>query len=140
MWTNRNLPIGFYSYLIKRLCDEFPELIVRTIGTKEGAYDIRIKRKSNYINWVGKGGDLQDLIDWCQSAVVAVGSQSSPPKISLLQGVPTFIIGHQKARHIQKDNPMNTKIGFYEINKKEYAKIDIKKCAKEIVAFIRKIQ
>lgn len=140
LWERGNLPIKFYSYLIKRLCDEFPKVTIRTIGTIEGAYDIRIKRKSNYINWVGKTESIQDLIDKCQSAIAAVGSQSAPPKISLLQDVPTFMIGHQQQRHIQKENWMNTKVGFYEINKNEYAKIDIKKCAKEIVAFIKGLQ
>ena len=140
LWERGNLPIEFYSYLIKRLCDEFPELIVRSIGTKEGAYNIKLKRKSNYINWVGKGGNLQDFIDKCQSAIAAVGSQSAPPKLSLLQGVPTFMIGHQKHRHVEKENWMNTKVGFYGVNKNEYANIDVKKCTKEIVDFIRRVK
>lgn len=139
LWLKRNLPEEFYIRLIRRLCKRFPELTIRTIGTKNGAYNMEID-KLNYINWVGKSKTLQDLIDRCQSAVVAVGSQSAPPKLSLLQGVPTFIIGHQKDRHIQRDNWMNTKVGFYEIGKKEYATFNIDDCVQEVVDFIKEVQ
>ena len=136
LWSRRNLPLKFYSGLIKRLCNEFPDLTVRTIGTKRGAYDLRI-RKPHYINWVGKGESLQDLIDKCQSAVVAIGVQSAPPKISLLQGIPTFIIGHQEERHIKTENWMNTKVGFYKIKRKEYNNFNGRDCFKEIIKFVR---
>lgn len=136
IWVRRNVPEEFYSRLIKRLCDEFPELTVRAIGTKRGAYNMRIKKR-NYINWVGKSDDLQDLIDRCQSAVAAVGSQSAPPKISLLQGVPTFIIGHQRKRHTKDENWMNTKVGFYKIGNKEYQKFNADDCIRSITAFVK---
>lgn len=139
LWARRNLPEDFYSRLVKRLCNEFPDLTIRTIGIKNGAYDIKVN-KSNYINWVGKGDGLQDVIDRCQSAVAAIGSQSAPPKISLLQGVPTFMIGHQKKVHAKTDNWMTTKVGFYEVDKREYAKINIKRCIKTVVAFVKETQ
>lgn len=139
LWMLRNLPEDFYSDLIKRLCDEFPELTIRTIGTKRGAYNLKID-KPNYINWVGKEETIQDLIDRCQSAIAAVGSQSAPPKISLLQGVPTFIIGHQKERHVLKDNWMKTKVGFYIIDKRAYRTFNDPACIDAIVRFVRKVK
>ncbi len=139
LWERRNLPEKFYLELIKRLCYEFPKLTIRTIGTKKGAYDIEAD-KFNYINWVGKGGSLQDMIDRCQSAVVAIGSQSALPKISLLQDVPTFIIGHQKTRHTQEENWMNTEVGFHEINKRAYRTFDDPVCIDAIIHFVRKVQ
>jgi hypothetical protein len=114
-------------------------LIVRTIGTKDGAYNIEIER-TNYINWIGRSASLQDLIDRCQSAVAAVGSQSAPPKISLLQGVPTFIIGHQEKRHARTENWMNTKVGFYEIGKRRYSTFNSRTCARKIVKFVRNVR
>jgi len=136
IYEARNLPERFYLNLIERLCDEFPKLIIRTIGTKNGAYNMKIDR-FNYINWIGRGESVQDMIDKCQSAVVAVGSQSAPPKISLLQGVPTFMIGHQKGRHTIGENWMKTKAGFYEIGKKAYAKFNVDDCIVKTISFIR---
>lgn len=137
--VRRNLLESFYLCLTERLCDEFPNLIVRTIGTKDGAYNIEID-KSNYMNWIDKGEDIQDMIDRFQSAIAAVGGQSGPLKISLLQGVPTFIIGHQETRHTQEENWMNTKVGFYKIGKREYAKFDVDDCIKTAVAFVKEVQ
>ena len=110
--VERNIPKLFYINLVNLICDEFPNCFVRVIGTANGAYDIDEVRKNNYINCVGRSGSIQDLIDSCQSAIVAVGSQSAPPKISLLQGVPTFIMGHERERHINTDNWMSTKVAF----------------------------
>ena len=138
LWGRRNLSEKFYLQLIKQLCYEFPKLTVRTIGIKSGAYDIKTD-KFNYINWVGRGGDLQDMINRCQSAVVAIGSQSALPKISLLQRIPTFVIGHQKERHVKKENWMNTKISFYEVGGRGYAGINVDDCVKSAIAFVREV-
>ena len=97
---------------------------------------MRVKRP-NYVNWVGRGKTLQDLIDHCQSAVVTIGGQSAPPKIALLQSVPTFIIGHQRKMHTVEMNWMKTKVGFYEIDKRGYSKLVISDCIDEILTFVR---
>lgn len=138
LWVRRNLPEIFYLDLINRLCDEFPKLTIRTIGTNSGAYDMKID-KPNYINWVGKANDLQDMINRCQPAIAAVGSQSAPPKISLLQGVPTFIIGHQKGRHTEEENWMGTKVDFYQIDKRAYGTFNDSACINAIIRFVRKV-
>jgi len=137
LWgERRNLSGRFYKNLCKRLCDEFPKYTIKTLGTRTGAYDMRIKRP-NYVNWVGRGKTLQDLIDHCQSAVVTIGGQSAPPKIALLQSVPTFIIGHQRKMHTVEMNWMKTKVGFYEIDKRGYSKLVISDCIDEILTFVR---
>jgi len=132
----RNLPLGFYVNLIERLCSEFPKYRVRTIGTTQAAYDININ-KVNYVNWVGKSESLQDMIDRCQTAVAAVGSQSGPPKIALFQGVPTFMIGHQRHRHMVNENWSKTRVEFVEIKNDNYADFDKTKCIDQIVSFIK---
>jgi hypothetical protein len=139
LWTRRNLSKEFYIRIIKNLCDVFPKMRIRTVGTKEGAYNIDLDRR-NYINWVGKGDTLQDLINKCQSAVIAVGSQSAPPKLALLQGLPTFIIGHQRKRHIKTENWMNTKVGFYEIKKDAYETFNKRGCIKAIINFVKEVK
>ncbi|MCK4792823.1 MAG: hypothetical protein KAV87_54340, partial [Desulfobacteraceae bacterium] len=135
--VTRNLPKAFYISMINLICDEFPDCFVRTIGTANGAYDINEVQKNNYINWVGKSESIQDLIDSCQSAIAVVGSQSAPPKISLLQGVPTFIIGHERERHINAENWMRTKVAFYEIRGDSYNNFSSLDCMDKIVDFIR---
>lgn len=133
----RNIPKLFYVMLIESLCDTFQDCIIRTIGSFGGAYDINNVQKDNYINWIGKSRDLQDLIDRCQVAKVAIGSQSAPPKISLLQGVPTFMIGHEEKRHVVTDNWMGTKAGFYPVDRNSYSKIDSADCIAKITDFVR---
>lgn len=135
-YSYRNLPESFYMQLISKLCDEFPRLTVRTIGTAMGAYDIGVN-KPNYINYRGKNGSLQDMIDRCQTAVAAVGSQSGPPKIALLQGVPTFMIGNQRHRHMEGENWMGTSVGFYQVSGDDYSKVNAGECIKEILSFIK---
>jgi len=136
----RNLPGDFYTMIINTLCDKFPTQIIRTIGIPSGSYSIDKIKKTNYINDVQQDADLQSLIDRCQVAMVAIGSQSAPPKITLLQGVPTFMIGHQKARHIGPDNWMSTKVDFYDVPKENYASINIEDCINRIIAFVESCQ
>jgi len=135
-YSFRNLPEEFYTQLIERLCAMFPMLSVRTIGTANAAYDINVDRH-NYINWVGRSKSLQDLIDWCQTAVAAVGSQSGPPKIALFQEVPTFIIGHQQHRHMVNENWSKTRVGFHSVSSSNYADINVSACVEEAVAFVK---
>lgn len=136
--NQRNLPEYFYAKMIGVLCDKFPDCIIRAIGIPSGAYSIDNIRHDNYINDVREGADLQNMIDRCQLAVAAVGSQSAPPKLTLLQGVPTFMIGHQRGRHENGDNWMSTRVEFYDVSKKGYLSIDESDCIDRIVSFMEK--
>lgn len=137
-YSARNMLPTFYALLIERLCTEYPEITMRTIGTEMGAYGNLIVNKPNYINWVGKSNSLQDLIDRCQTAVAAVGSQSGPPKIALFQGVPTFMIGHQTQRHMKGENWSGTKVGFHSLSEiKDYATVNVAACVEEAMAFVK---
>lgn len=138
--NRRNLSEKFYIKMIRALCDEFPDYTVRTMGILSGAYNLTKIERANYINGVNEDTDLQDLIDRCQLAIAAVGSQSAPPKISLLQDVPTFMIGHQRERHINRDNWMSTKVEFYELPKRGYHTINSSHCAGKIISFIKECQ
>ena len=134
--NQRNLSRRFYAEAINALCDKFPNYIIRAIGIPSGAYSINKIKQANYINDVREDFDLQELIDRCQVTIIAVGSQSAPPKITLLQDVPTFMIGHQRARHVGSDNWMSTKVGFYDVSKKNYASINIEDCINKIISFV----
>jgi len=144
------LPRSFYIELIKTLCDEFPSYEIKTRGLNHGAYSIWNDevRKSNYRNGVREKIDLQDTINECQLAIAAVGGISSLPRISLLQKVPTFVIGHQKKRLTEDDNWLKTKVGFYEVAsgtqsrgrlKDSFTKFNFEDCIDKIVLFINEI-
>ncbi|TES92911.1 MAG: hypothetical protein E3J87_03630 [Candidatus Cloacimonadota bacterium] len=132
----RNLSSKFYAKTIVALCKKYPDYIVRTMGIPSGAYSINGIERTNYVNDVREGMDLQEIIDRCQVAIATVGSQSAPPKLALLQGVPTFMIGHQRARHVGPDNWMSTKNEFYDVVKKHYGSIDTRDCIGKIISFI----
>jgi len=132
-----NVPKSFYITLIETLCDEFPDLEIKTKGINSASYNIGEIKKSNYVNGVKESADLQDTIDECQLAKVALGSQSSLPKYTLLQGVPTFIFGHDKIRLTERENWMNTKVEYYEIAKNSYANFDFKDCISRIMNFTK---
>jgi len=130
----RNLPKAFYIKLITVLCDIFKDRIIRTMGTLNGAYNITEVKESNYINFIGKTSDIQDVIDRCQVATVAIGSQSAPLKLMLIQSTPTFMIGHEKTRHIHTENWKQTKVDFCEIS--NYAQFNFDQCINQIVTFV----
>jgi len=136
----RNLPKEFYADLLYKLCDEFPDCIIKIVGTKSGAYDINIDRK-NFENILGETS-IEHLISGAPLVRCAIGSQSAPLKLMLLQSVPTFMIGHEKKRHIETENWMGTRAGFYEIAKNRYNDFDQypienKICIDKIVEFVK---
>lgn len=133
--AKRNLPEIFYLRLAAKLCDSFPLNPIVAVGTKSGAYDLCVPN-NNFINLVGKTHTLQSLLDLCFSAVAAVGGTSAPPKISLLQGVPTYVIGHEQNRFAHDDNWMNTLCGFWEIDANDYNSFDSRECIDDIVDFV----
>jgi len=134
----RNLPKIFYVDLINRLCDEFKDYIIRIMGTKEGAYNITEVKKNNCVNFVGETPGIQALIDRSQIAIGAVGSQSAPLKLMMLQGVSSFMIGHEQGRHTEVENWSKTEAGFWAIDRKDYNNFNSRECIDEIVEFFKK--
>ncbi len=139
-FSPRNLPKAFYAELLYRLCSEFKDCMIKTIGTRSGAYDIDID-KENYMNLLDHTS-IEDLISGAPLVRCAIGSQSAPLKLMLLQSVPTFMIGHEKKRHTETENWMGTRAGFYEIAKNRYNDFDQypienKICIDKIVEFIK---
>ena len=132
----RNLPEKFYKDLIKYLCKEFPDTLIVSMGVPSGSYSIDISLK-NYVNKVSSNNTLQDLIDYCYSCICAIGGTSAPPKLTLLQGVPTYIIGHEKNRMTIYDNWLNTRVGFWEIKKSCYNSFCEEHCIADIGGFIK---
>jgi hypothetical protein len=141
VFSSRNLPEEFYEHLALDLCEKHSNLIITLIGTASGAYSmskITGKNKVNLDNRIGRVDSLQCLIDLCEESVVAIGGTSAPPKLTLLQGVPTFIIGHEKRRFVKTENWMRTKVMFFKISEDEYNTLDQDKCLNKIGIFVNK--
>lgn len=139
-FRQRNIPKDFYITLINRLCEEFIHLTIRTIGTKTGAHDITEIQKSNCINFVGKTSAIQAVIDRCQVAICSIGGASSLPKLAMLQGVPSFIIGHEPERVKIQENWRSTKMEFFFVKKGQYNNFDFEDCIIRIISFIKEVQ
>jgi hypothetical protein len=137
-YATRNLPKDWWIGLVNTLCMVYSDFRIIALGTKNGAYDLEEVKSSSFENLVGKTESVQDVIDLCSIAITAIGSASSLPKISLLQGVPTFVIGHEKERVIKTDNWLNTEVGFREIGIDDYNSFDDKTCDTEIMNFINR--
>ncbi len=133
----RNLPCLFYKLLVVRLCTEFPDDTITCVGTSSGAYNIDNVNISNYSNLVGRTKSLQELVDMCVYARAAIGGTSAPPKISMLQGVPTAIIGHEENRFVVEENWMKTRCMFWPIELSQYGEFKDDTCIDEIVEFVR---
>jgi hypothetical protein len=132
----RNLPEGFYQTLVSELCKTRPDNIITICGTKAGTYRIKSSHP-NFDDRTGKDETIQDLIDLCGNSIFAMGGTSAPPKISLLQGVPTYIIGHEKKRFTIEENWMKTKVWFSEINAKDYQNISIGACVEHVLEAVK---
>jgi len=114
LWASRNLPKSFYRKLVCKLCEEFPQCHILTLGTDSGAYHINPDGYSNYESGVNDSLTTKRVVNILSNTTVAIGSQSGPMKLALLQGVPCFMIGHERERHTKDDNWMDTPIKFWE--------------------------
>jgi len=112
IFSNRNIPKIFYVKLIERLCDTFKDYTIRTMGLKFAAYNITEVKKDNYINSVEEASSLQRVIDRCRVAAGAIGSHSTLLLFTMLQGVPSFIIGKNQVK-AERDNWLKTKYCFF---------------------------
>lgn len=133
----RNLSKRFWINLGEALSETFLNFTITAVGTKDGAYDLKeLEGIANFENLVGRTKTVQSVIDLCGESVGAVGSASSLPKLSLLQQVPTFTIGHEKQR-CEKENVLGTRFGFYEVDKDGYGSLPEEPCTTEVIHFFQ---
>ncbi|MHA1591701.1 MAG: hypothetical protein ACTSUP_04455, partial [Candidatus Heimdallarchaeaceae archaeon] len=78
----------------------------------------------NVINLIDyNGNDKMDLIvQFLNSAICSVSSQSGLTHVSLLCDCPSYIIGHEMERHAKFENRFNTPVSFRFVS--DYRAID----------------
>jgi hypothetical protein len=140
-YSQRNLSLTFYEKLVETLCQVFGnEYDIVSVGKMGGAYSIRNERLC-FIDKVSPKTTIQDVLDICALSVAAIGGTSSLPKLSALQGVPTFVIGHEKERFIERENWAKTPVEFYEIGHDKYNGLEFTaEIMGAIVKFIERIK
>jgi hypothetical protein len=140
-YAYRNLSLTFYEKLVEILCQVFGnEYDIVAVGKTGGAYNIRNERLC-FIDKVSPKTNIQDVLDLCALSAAAIGGTSSLPKLSLLQGVPTFIIGHEKERFVERENWAKTPVEFYEIGFDKYNGLEFTaEIMGAVVKFIERIK
>jgi hypothetical protein len=136
----RNLPEKFYINLINRIHEEFEDIKIISIGLPSSSYKLSNSILSNrFIDLTQYDKDcmLELLFALLNTGKVicSIGSQSALPKISLLQKVSTYMIGHEEARHTKTDNWMNTKCGFYVLDRSYVINID--NCINHFIKWVK---
>ena len=132
----RNLPRVFYIRLIEALCSAFEDCIIRAVGTRAGAYNLIEIKKNNYVNSVGSAPNLQTTIDRCQITIGAVGVYTTILLLAMMQGVPTFGIGHEEQR-FEDENWLKTKFNFHKIGEKEYNEFKNERAIANAISFFK---
>jgi hypothetical protein len=118
-FRGRNLPRRQWRLILRRICGELPDLSVVAMGSRRGAYRGLKVGRTNFVDLVGYDDSrtLDLMLAMCNTgrAVAALGSQSGTVKITLLCGVPTYVIGHERKRHTEDENWAGTPVGFWEV-------------------------
>ena len=138
---HRNLTKEFYVNLARKLHAEYPDHNLISISSKNGAYVLGEEVDFDLVEY-DDDKTIDMLIALCNSGKVifVCGSQSSLPKISLLLGVPTYMIGHEKKRHMEAENWMKTKVGFTEVPPDGYQNLGRgDECINDILKFVKNI-
>lgn len=118
-FKGRNIPATQWERIATALCDEFPEETVATFGSMNGSYTSLQVDRPNFMNLAGRNDSVS--LDWMvalcntKQARAAVGNQSGTVKMTLLCGTPTFIFGHEEARHTVDENWAGTRVGFHKV-------------------------
>ena len=139
----RNAPEDFYISLCKKICNEFEDKIIISLGSIKESY--HLEKHINYENFLDltllEDKDKLDLlIAFCTHhyAEYAIGTQSSLPKISLLCKVPTFMIGDERKRHTEYDNWFSTEVGFFDARLSDDGYIfNYEECINDFIEFVK---
>jgi hypothetical protein len=133
-YEKRNLPIQFYKELIETLSRKFGDSKIVTIGNHKGSYQLGKSnlRCHNFTDLVDDR-DIGFVVDQLSGASYAIGSASALPKLSLLQGVPTVIVGHDKKRVVE-ENWMKTRMLF--LKNDNYGVVELRYYLTAIMRFI----
>lgn len=115
-FSRRNISKDIWVEIIKKLCNEYKDLDIISIGGKEGTLDINLPF-SNYHNLINKDNNLDILVSLCNTGkvITSFGTQSGIMHIATMCKSPSFIIGHDPYdMGIYTENFTNSDIMFWQ--------------------------
>jgi len=131
--ANRNVPEYIWHETVEKLRQKW---LVVLAGTPQGAALVDYKG-TNVINLINYNGmDKTDLVvNYLNSAVCSISSQSGGTHMSLLSGCPSYIIGHEKERHAVTENRLNVPTSFRYVY--DYRAIDADTIISDVTDFMK---
>jgi len=136
----RNISKENWIKIIEKLCTEFPDLDIISIGGMKETLSIDLSF-DNYYNLVPVEDNLDIMVSLCNTkkVVVTFGTQSGIMHIATLCKSPSFIIGHDPYdMGIYNENFTNADIMFYQTIETDdgYKISDINLIIKKLINFI----
>lgn len=139
-FSRRNISKEIWVEIIEKLCIEFKDLDIISIGGKDGTLDIDLPL-DNYHNLVNVDNNLDILVALCnmKKVVTSFGTQSGIMHIATMCKSPSFIIGHDPYdMGIYTENFTKADIMFWQtIETEKGYKIDnIEQLILKLISFI----
>ncbi|GAF82632.1 unnamed protein product [marine sediment metagenome] len=130
--ANRNIPESVWKELVHMLKQTF---LVVLSGTPNGAC-LQNYESESVVNLISyeKEDKVDKTIQYLNSAVCSVSSQSGGTHISLLSNCSSYIIGHEKDRHTIELNRFNVPTSFRYVT--DYRCIDATTIVNDLRKFI----
>jgi len=131
--ANRNVPEFVWKETVLKLTETFTVVLA---GTPSGACLEGMWGKNivNLINYDGVD-KTEQIIKYLNNATCSISSQSGGTHISLLSCTPSYIIGHERERHVQRENRLSIPTSFRYLT--DYRAIDSDTIIEDIKGFIR---
>jgi hypothetical protein len=135
--SNRNVPVYVWKEVVDRLKEDF--LIVLG-GTPNGACLADYPESNDVINLISYNGEdkLEKIIAYLNNSVCSISSQSFLTSVSMLSGCNSYIIGHERERHISHYNRGNVPCSFRYVT--DYRAIDADTIMSDIAAFLYELE
>lgn len=123
----RNVPEFIWREVVEHLKQDFTIVLG---GTPNGTG--LVDYEDDVINLIRYDDEdkLEKIVQYLNSAVCSLSSQSGLTHISLLSGCPSYIIGHEKQRHAIDENRLNIPVTFRQVA--DYRAIDAETIVKDV--------
>jgi hypothetical protein len=130
--ANRNVPEFIWNQVVNELKKAFTVVLS---GTPSGSF-LADYKDPDVINLIpnDKETKLEDTINYLAVAKCSISSQSGLTHVSLMSGCPSYIIGHENARHTQTENRFQTPTSFRYVA--DYRMIDANTIMIDVMNFL----
>ena len=131
----RNVPEYVWYDLVNRLKDAYTVVLC---GTPSGSA-LADYEADGVINLIKEShpDKFAMVVEYMCNSVLVISSQSGLTHVGLLCDRPSYIIGHEKERHADKENRFNTPVSFRYVQ--DYRAIDAMTILQDIAGFMQAV-